>query len=114
MAKAKLIRWAQIAAAVLVAALAIGLYRAKSDAAKTEAHVHELQQQIADREASLRELRAEIAQRESPANVEALAEDRLGAVVGSCRNPRSMIVCRRRAPKRAASEAVRQRRRLCA
>jgi len=83
MAKAKLIRWAQIAAAVLVAALAVGLYRAKSDAAKTEAHVHELQQQIADREASLRELRAEIAQRESPANVEALAEDRLGAVVGS-------------------------------
>ena len=83
MAKAKLVRWAQIAAAVLVAALAVGLYRAKSDAAKTEAHVHELQQQIADREASLRELRAEIAQRESPANVEALAEDHLGAVVGS-------------------------------
>jgi hypothetical protein len=83
MAKAHLIRALQIAAAALVATLAIGLYRAKSDAAKTEARVRELQQEIGEREAALRELRAEIARRESPGNVEALAEDRLGAVVGS-------------------------------
>jgi cell division protein FtsL len=83
MAKAHLIRALQIAAAVVVVALAIGLYRAKSDAAKTEAHVRELQEEIADREAAMRELRAEIAERESPANVEAMAEQRLGAVVGS-------------------------------
>jgi hypothetical protein len=83
MAKAHLIRALQIVAAVIVVALAIGLYRAKSDAAKTEAHVRALREEIGQREAALRELRAEIAQRESPANVEALAEDRLGAVVGS-------------------------------
>jgi hypothetical protein len=83
MAKVHLIRALQVVAAVLVAALAIGLYRAKSNAAKTESHVRELQLEIGEREATLRELRAEIAQRESPANVEALAEERLdGAVAG--------------------------------
>jgi len=83
MGKAQLIRLFQIVGAILVIVLAIGLYRAKSDAAKTEAHVRELRQEIADREAAMRELRAEIAERESPANVEALAEERLGVVVGS-------------------------------
>ncbi len=83
MAKAHLIRALQIVAAIVVAALAIGLYRAKSDAAKTEAHVRELRQEVEEREAALRELRAEIAERESPANIEALAQEKLGAVVGS-------------------------------
>jgi cell division protein FtsL len=83
MAKTHVIRALQIVAAILVAVLAIGLYRAKSDAAKTEARVRELQEEISEREATLRELRAEIARRESPASIEALAEERLGAVVGS-------------------------------
>ncbi len=83
MGKAQLVRVLQIAAAVLIVVLVVGLYRAKSDAARTQSHVRQLEQEIVDREARLRELRAEIARRESPANVEALAETRLGAVVGS-------------------------------
>lgn len=83
MAKTHLIRALQILAAAIVVALAVGLYRSKSDAARTEARVRELRQEIDEREAGLRDLRAEIARRESPANIEALAEERLGAVVGS-------------------------------
>lgn len=83
MGKAHLIRGLQIAAALLIVALAVGLYRAKSDAAKTEANVRTLQAEIAEREATMRELRSEIAQRESPAEIERLAEERLGLVVGS-------------------------------
>jgi cell division protein FtsL len=82
MGKAHLIRAAQIGAGVLIVVLCIGLYRAKSDAARTEAHVEQLQAEIADSEAALRELRAEIAHLESPARVEALAEQHLGVTVG--------------------------------
>jgi cell division protein FtsL len=70
-------------AALIIVALAIGLYKAKTDAARTEAHVRDLQQQIEDSEADLRALRAEIAALESPARIEALAEDHLGVTVGS-------------------------------
>jgi hypothetical protein len=82
MAKADLIRAFQIAAAITVAALAVGLYRAKTDAAETEVRVLALQREIGERESALRELRAEIARRESPANIEALARQRLGVTVG--------------------------------
>lgn len=83
MGKVTLKRWFQIAAAVLVVVLAIGLYRAKSDAAKTEADVHRLNAEITEREARLRELRAEIAEGESPARIEDLNNRELGLVVGS-------------------------------
>lgn len=82
MAKVTLKRWLQVAAALLVVVLAVGLYRAKSDAAKTEADVRRLTAEIAEREARLRELRADIAEQESPARIERLNEDRLGHVVG--------------------------------
>lgn len=82
MGKAQLRRAFNIAAAVLVIALVVGLYKAKSDAAHTEAHVRELEAKIADGEADLRALRAEIARRESPANIEALAEQHLGLTIG--------------------------------
>lgn len=103
MGKTQLIRAFQIAAAVLIVVLAVGLYRAKSDAARTQAHVRELRQEIDEREARLRELRAEIAQRESPANIEDLAERQLGAVVGSESEalPESAIAERLPAPRRA-------------
>jgi cell division protein FtsL len=70
-------------AGLIIVALAIGLYKAKTDAARTEANVRDLQQQIEQSQADLRALRAEIAELESPARIEALAEDRLGVVVGS-------------------------------
>ncbi|MEZ5995045.1 MAG: hypothetical protein R3C25_04770 [Hyphomonadaceae bacterium] len=82
MAKAQLMRLLHAAAAAIIVALAVGLYRAKSDAARTEAHVRELNTEIADREARLRELRAEIAEQESPGNIEALNQERLGLTVG--------------------------------
>ena len=105
MAKAQLTRWLQIGAAVLVVALAIGLYKAKTDAARTQSHVRQLERLIEEREADLRALRAEIAHLESPARVEQLAEDHLGAVVGSegAALPESAIDQRLPAP-RASNE----------
>ncbi len=82
MEKAKLTRILQIGAAALIVVLAVGLYRAKSDAARTEANVRRLHAEIEEREARLRELRAEIATLESPGRIETLAEERLGMVVG--------------------------------
>lgn len=101
MGKAQLIRIVQIIAAVLIVILAVGLYRAKSDAARTQAHVRELQDEIEEREAVLRELRAEIAERESPANVERLAQDRLGVAPGSAGStlPEAEIARRLPAPQ---------------
>ncbi len=101
MAKITLKRGVQVAAAVLIVVLAIGLYRAKSDAAKTETQVHRLTDDIAEREARLRELRAEIAELESPARIEQLNEERLGLVVGSesAALPESAIAERLPAPQ---------------
>lgn len=82
MDKARLRLAFNIVAGVLVAVLTIGLYKAKTDAARTEAHVRELQAKIVDAQSDLRALRADIARAESPANIEALAEQRLGLVVG--------------------------------
>ncbi len=82
MDKAHLRRALHIAAALLVVVLVIGLYKAKTDAAKTETHVRELQTQIADSQADMRALRAEIATLESPGRVEIMAERHLGLVVG--------------------------------
>jgi len=83
MDKALLRRGAYAVAALIIVALVIGLYKAKTDAARTEAHVRQLQRQIEESEADMRALRAEIAAQESPARIEALAENHLGVVVGS-------------------------------
>ena len=83
MAKAHLIRALQIGAAVLIVALAVGVYKAKTDASRTEAHVRALQRQVADSEADIRALRADIAHQETPANIEQLARERLGVTAGS-------------------------------
>ncbi len=73
-----LIRAAQIGAGLLIVLLTIGLYKAKTDAAKTEAHVRTLEVQISESEARLRALRAEIAGQESPERIEALAVRHFG------------------------------------
>ncbi len=83
MAKAQLKRALHIAAAVLIVALAIGLYKAKSDAQRTEANVRGLETKIGDTEADMRALRAEIAHLETPERVEGLAERHLGLDVGA-------------------------------
>jgi hypothetical protein len=75
MGKAQLIRGLQIVAAILVVVLVVGLYKAKTDAAKAQAHVHQLQDDISGAAADNRALRAEIAHLESPGHVERLAQD---------------------------------------
>jgi hypothetical protein len=101
MEKVTLKRWFQIAAGVLIVVLAVGLYRAKSDAARTESEVHRLNGEIAEREARVRELRADIAEQESPARIEQLNDERLGYVVGSesASLPESEIARRLPAPQ---------------
>ena len=78
MDKARLRGWLHIAALVVIVVLAIGLYKAKTDASKTQSRVRALEGEIAETEASMRALRAEIAALETPARVEALAERHLG------------------------------------
>ncbi len=76
-------RWLNALAAVVIVLLAVGLYKAKTDAAKARGHVRELQTSIADTQADMRALRAEIAHLESPARVEDLAEQHLDLQTGS-------------------------------
>lgn len=83
MEKAQLRRGLHIAAVIVIIVLAVGLYKAKTDASKTHAHVRALETQISETEASMRALRAEIATLESPARIEALAERYLEADTGS-------------------------------
>jgi cell division protein FtsL len=82
MGKVTLKRALFIGAGVLIAVLVIGVYKAKTDAQKTEARVHELQAQVEETEADLRALRAEIAHLESPERIEQLAEQHLGVTPG--------------------------------
>jgi cell division protein FtsL len=70
-------RTLHIIAVVLIAVLAIGLYKAKTDAAQARAHVAQLEHEIADAQADMRALRADIAHLESPARVEQLAQSQL-------------------------------------
>lgn len=103
MAKTTLRRALHVLAVIIIIVLAVGLYRAKSDASKTEAHVRVLQTEIAEREAGIRAMRAQIAEQESPENIERLAEQH-GAVVGSESSalPESQIDDRLPAPRRQA------------
>ncbi len=80
-------KWLTILAACIVVALVIGVYKAKSDAAKTRADVRALEQSIADKQADIRALRAEIATRESPREIEQLARDHLGLTPGQGPQP---------------------------
>lgn len=72
-----------ILAAIIIVVLAVGLYKAKSDAAKAQAHVRALEAEIDTAEADLRALRGEIARLESPARIARLAEQHLGRNPGS-------------------------------
>jgi cell division protein FtsL len=105
MDKTQLRRALQIGAAILVAVLAIGLYKAKTDAAHADARVREMQTQIADTEAEMRALRAEIARAESPANIEAMARTHLGLAAGGQAPalPNSAIDANLPAPRQAAT-----------
>lgn len=106
MDKAQLMRALRGLAILVIAALLVGLYKAKTDAGRTQTRVHRLESEIADREADLRELRAEIARRESPANVEALARDHLGLAAGgeNAALPEAALDRRLPAPERGPAQ----------
>jgi hypothetical protein len=101
MGKAQLIRALQIAAAVIVVVLVIGLYKAKSDASRAEAHVRQLHREIAETEAANRALNAEIAHLESPGHVHDLAQQHLEITPGaqSAALPESAIASRLPPPR---------------
>jgi cell division protein FtsL len=102
MGKTQLIRALQIAAAILVVVLVVGLYKAKTDASRAQAHVHQLQQDIATAASDNRALRAEIAHLESPAHVERLAEQHgldTAADAQSAALPQSAIATRLPPPR---------------
>ena len=109
MGKAQLIRALQIAAAIIVVVLVVGLYKAKSDASKAQAHVRQLHRQIADTEAANRALSAEIAHLESPERVEQLAQEHLELAPGgqSAALPESDLNHRLPAPRNAQSSPQR-------
>jgi cell division protein FtsL len=73
-----MMKFFNLAAFVLAVALAIGLYRMKTEADTARARVVELERQVASAKAELKTLAAEVAVLESPARVEALAKQRLG------------------------------------
>jgi hypothetical protein len=101
MGKAQLIGGLQIVAAILVVVLVVGLYKAKSDASRAEAHVRQLHQTIAETEASNRALNAEIAHLESPAHVHELSRQHLDVTPGgqSAALPETSIANRLPAPR---------------
>src|SRR6185312_2810428 len=103
MGKAQLIRALQIVAAIIVVVLVVGLYKAKSDASKAEAHVRQLHREIADTEAANRALNAEIAHLESPERVEQLAQEHLQLAPGgqSAALPETDLNARLPAPRNA-------------
>ena len=67
-----------IGAMILALALAIGLYRAKTEADTARARVRQLEGEVAAAKAELKILSAEVAVLESPERVEKLARDKLG------------------------------------
>jgi cell division protein FtsL len=87
MGKADLSRFWRVAAIALIVVLVVGLYKAKTDAARTSAHVRELEAAVETEEARVRALRGEVARLESPERVERLARERLGVEPGSEANP---------------------------
>ncbi|MGE3142721.1 MAG: hypothetical protein AB7L65_05330 [Hyphomonadaceae bacterium] len=73
----------QIAAAVLVTVLVVGLYRAKTEAGAARTRVRALETEIAETQADIRALRAEAATLESPARIEGLARRELHLTPGA-------------------------------
>jgi cell division protein FtsL len=73
-----MMRLFNIGAAILALVLAIGLYRAKTEADTARARVRQLEIEVAAAQAELKILSAEVAVLESPERVEKLAREKLG------------------------------------
>lgn len=92
-----------IAAIVLALALAIGLYRAKTEADAARARVAELERQVATARDEVKALAAEVAVLESPARIEELAKRKLGIAPGGA--PRAASEAGSTLPAPAAGKA---------
>lgn len=73
--KVRGVRWINLIAAALVAAMIFSVYLAKADAASESARIGELERQIADNGQRVRLLRAEVARLENPNRLEALSRE---------------------------------------
>lgn len=92
-----------IVAIVVALALAIGLYRAKTEADSARARVAELERQVDAARDEVKALAAEVAVLESPARIEELAKRRLNLAPGAAGQPRpaSEIASTLPAPEKA-------------
>jgi hypothetical protein len=70
-------RWFPLAALVVIAVLAVGLYKSKTDAMRARDRIETLTAEIAQGERDVAALRAEAQMRESPARLEQEAAARL-------------------------------------
>jgi cell division protein FtsL len=71
-------RMFDIAAIILIAVLAFGLYRTKAEADAARVRIETLEREVADARAEVRTLAAEAAYLSNPGRIEALASERLG------------------------------------
>lgn len=75
-------RWYLWGVLAVTAVLAVGLYKAKTDAAATRARIQGLESELRGARRAVAALEAEVAALEAPARVEALARVHLGAEPG--------------------------------
>ncbi len=76
-----MIRILNVVAIVLIAALALGLYKSKQEASSDMARIESLSDEIAREREALRTLLSEMAHLEDPARLRALASEHLGLEV---------------------------------
>lgn len=76
-------RWFALAALVVIAALAVGLYRAKTDAMRARQRIASLEEAVAEAQRDIAALEAEAQMLESPARLEQEAAGRLGLEPGA-------------------------------
>jgi cell division protein FtsL len=76
-------RWFPLTALAVIAVLAVGLYKAKTDALRARDRIEALEQDMAQTERRVAALRAEAQMLESPARLEAQARERLDLEPGA-------------------------------
>jgi cell division protein FtsL len=76
-------RWFPLTALAVIAVLAVGLYKSKTDAMRARDRIEALQREVATAERRVAALRAEAQMLESPARLEALARERLALEPGA-------------------------------
>ncbi len=76
-------RWFPLAALAVIGVLAVGLYKAKTDALRARDRIETLRADVSEAERAVEALRAETQMLESPARLESQARERLGLEPGA-------------------------------